>query len=210
MNATIQPASPGRHKRRCTVCKHPDRELIEQEFLNWRTADVIAAEFGIKDFSTIYRHAHALGLFQRRRLNVRCIAEQFLECAERVKPDADSVLQAMRAFAQITPDGQWIEPQKQVIVTHVFGYAQPGSRAKQKRSVPKSRTDLAQQADPPQPRPNGAGRTQKKVARQLTKAQQLITAARHRSSNFAWRAKPSQSAEGILTMLHQPATRRRG
>jgi hypothetical protein len=109
----------GRHKRRCTVCHHPDRELIEQEFLRWSSPCEISDQFDLRDASSIYRHAHAFGLFARRRLNVRCVAEQILEGADSVKPTGNSVLRALRAFTQITDDGQWVEPPKRVVVTHV-------------------------------------------------------------------------------------------
>jgi hypothetical protein len=29
------PMDPARHQRCCTVCRHPDREFIEDEFLQW-------------------------------------------------------------------------------------------------------------------------------------------------------------------------------
>jgi hypothetical protein len=111
--------SLGRHKRRCTVCHHPERDLIEQEFLRWSSPYEISEAFDLKDPSSIYRHAHAFGLFARRRLNVRCVAEQILEGADSVKPTGNSVLRALRAFTQITDEGQWVEPPKRVVVTHV-------------------------------------------------------------------------------------------
>jgi hypothetical protein len=109
----------GRHQRRCKVCNHPDRELIEQEFLRWTSPCEISIQFDLRDSSSVYRHAHAFGLFARRRLNVRGVAEQILEGAESVKPTGHTVLQALRAFTQITDDGQWIEPPKRVVVTHI-------------------------------------------------------------------------------------------
>jgi hypothetical protein len=109
----------GRHQRRCKVCHHPDRDMIEQEFLRWSSPCEISEQFDLGDASSIYRHAHAFGLFARRRLNIRCVAEQILEGADSVKPTGNSVLRALRAFTQITDDGQWIEPPKRVVVTHV-------------------------------------------------------------------------------------------
>jgi hypothetical protein len=109
----------GRHQRRCKVCNHPDRDMIEQEFIRWSSPCEISIQFNLRDSASVYRHAHALGLFARRRLNVRGVAEQILEGAECVKPTGHTVLQALRAFTQITDDGQWIEPPKRVVVTHI-------------------------------------------------------------------------------------------
>jgi hypothetical protein len=55
--------SLGRHERKCTVCNHPDREVIEEEFLRWYVPEDIARDHDIPYASAIYRHAHATGLF---------------------------------------------------------------------------------------------------------------------------------------------------
>jgi len=51
----------GRHTRKCTVCNHPEREAIEEEFLRWRSPKDIADDYGFSDYSSIYRHARAAG-----------------------------------------------------------------------------------------------------------------------------------------------------
>ena len=108
-----------RHARKCSICKHPDREAIEADFINWRSEDTICYEFSLSSRSSIYRHAAATGLLKRRRLNLRGVCERIIERAEEAPPSAASILRALRIFAHITEDGQWLEPPRRPIVTHI-------------------------------------------------------------------------------------------
>src|ERR1700722_18680546 len=56
-----------RHAGKCRVCRLRDREGIELRFMKWGKAAHIAREHGIKNRASIYRHAHAAHLFERRR-----------------------------------------------------------------------------------------------------------------------------------------------
>jgi hypothetical protein len=133
----------GRHRRRCAVCHHPDCDLIEEHFLNWHRPLDISVDFQLADKSSIYRHAHAFGLFDRRRRNIRCVTEQILEKVDGVRVTAHSVLQALRAFTQITEDGQWIEPPKRVVVTHIV---QTESASARSNSIPLPQPQLEPKA----------------------------------------------------------------
>ena len=108
-----------RHMRKCSICKHPDREAIEADFINWRSEETICYEFSLSSRSSIYRHAAATGLLKRRRLNLRGVCERIIERAEEAPPSAAAILRALRIFAHITEDGQWLEPPKRSIVTHI-------------------------------------------------------------------------------------------
>jgi hypothetical protein len=66
--AKAENPSTSRHDRKCSVCRHRDRDEIEREFLNWRSPDSIAEDYGIAHHSSIYRHARATGLFAHRAL----------------------------------------------------------------------------------------------------------------------------------------------
>lgn len=101
--------SDERHQRICKICKHPEREFIEQEFLHWFTPRIIAQEYGLTE-RAIYRHAHATGLFELRRRNLRCVYENFLEEAKHVMPTANDILRAARAYTRVSEQGEWIEP----------------------------------------------------------------------------------------------------
>jgi hypothetical protein len=122
----------GRHCRRCSICKHPDRELIEEDFLHWVSPAEIAGQYHLPNRLSVYRHAHAFGLFARRQLNIRSVAEHMLEEGSSVSVTAGSVLKALRAFTQITDDGRWIEPPKRVVVTHLVRNASRTRRPKPK------------------------------------------------------------------------------
>jgi hypothetical protein len=104
------PTSLGRHERKCTVCDHPDRDLIEQEFLRWYSPQDIARDHDLPYASAIYRHAHATGLFERRRRTVRLALEPLIEQATGVNATAGSVIRATRTYAHLDGAGQWIRP----------------------------------------------------------------------------------------------------
>jgi hypothetical protein len=106
-----------RHKRKCLICNHPDREEIEFEFVNWARPYNLAKEYGIRDYRAFRRHARATGLDLTRRYNVRSALEHLIEEAERVPPDADTVVRAIRAYAHINDRGEWQNPPSHVIVS---------------------------------------------------------------------------------------------
>ncbi len=56
-----------RHARKCQICKHPDREEIDQEFLRWQHPIFIAEEFNLPETRIIYAHARATGLLRSPR-----------------------------------------------------------------------------------------------------------------------------------------------
>ena len=99
------------HSRRCSVCKHPDRAAIEEAFLHWRSPYWIAGEFRLADRSSVYRHAHAFHLFAQRFTNLRSALEHIIEDAERVRPNALAVVEAVRLYAHLDGSGRWISPE---------------------------------------------------------------------------------------------------
>jgi hypothetical protein len=94
-------AKLGRHQRCCTVCHHPQREEIDRDFINWKSPAVIAKEYELADRTSVYRHAHALGLFEKRRRNIRAALERIIERAGEVDVTAGAVVQAVVAYAKI-------------------------------------------------------------------------------------------------------------
>lgn len=46
-----------RHQRKCAICRHPEREAIEELFVHWHSASSITDLFDLPDWSTVYRHA---------------------------------------------------------------------------------------------------------------------------------------------------------
>jgi len=108
--------SLARHERKCSICRHPDREAIEESFREWDDAFDIAEDFGLKDTRTVYRHARATGLLERRRQNLRSMLDNILEHSL-TSVTADSVLRAIRAYSCLDEYGRWTEPPSRVVFT---------------------------------------------------------------------------------------------
>jgi hypothetical protein len=132
-------ASAARHARKCTVCHHKDREFIDQDYLRWLSPKKIAREYAISHQSVVYRHADATGLRAQRRASLRATA--------------DSVVAAVRLYAQINDQGQWTPPVRRHIVEHRYTSAAEAASASasapKKGGVPASDTFTASSAVPP-------------------------------------------------------------
>lgn len=113
--ARRKPKSSLRHDRKCSVCRHPERAEIEREFLHWRSPEIIAKEYRISHHSSIYRHAHATGLFAQRATHIRLALAPLIEQAMVVPVTADSIIRAVALCASLNDEGQWIDPPKRVI-----------------------------------------------------------------------------------------------
>lgn len=115
--ATPKLSRPGtslaRHGRKCTVCRHPDRASIEQQYLDWHSPRAIAQAYRITERS-IYRHARALALHAPRNRKLRFSLGNMLEHAGRVRITAGSVIQAVCAFTNFVDDAHWIKAPKEV------------------------------------------------------------------------------------------------
>lgn len=126
MNSATRSPSLERHHRKCTVCKHAERDAIEEAFLHWMSPEFITEEFELPDWSTLYRHAHATGLFAQRRRNVRFALENVIKRSVEVEITAAGLVRAIRAYASLTDSGEWVEPASRVIVSSGTA-ATPGS-----------------------------------------------------------------------------------
>ncbi len=114
-----------RHSRRCIICKHPERDTIEEAFLQWRRTGDLRLEFKLPNRSSIYRHAHAFGLFDERARNMRSALDFIIEEAETVRPTADSIIRAIRAYSCLDENGRWAEHPRRVIISHETVAAAP-------------------------------------------------------------------------------------
>lgn len=128
--------SLGRHRRACSVCLHEQRDEIESSFIGWRSPVAIAEEYGLADRASVYRHAHALGLFEKRRRNIRAALERIIEKAGEVDVTASAVVAAVQAYAKINAAGEWIDRTETVFMNDLFermsaeeleSYAQSGA-----------------------------------------------------------------------------------
>jgi hypothetical protein len=110
----------GRHRRNCGICHHPQRAEIENDFVAWRSPTGIAAEYGLADRTSIYRHANALGLFLKRQRNIRAALERIIEKADSVDVTAAAAVAAIQAYAKINSLGQWIDRTEQLNLNELF------------------------------------------------------------------------------------------
>jgi hypothetical protein len=114
-----EPSSPAeRHSRKCKICNHPERDLIEADFIQWRYPGEITDMFRIS-YDALYRHATATGLFDLRRENVHLVVQKVLEEVEYVQePTAAAILRAVRTLACLDSRGRWAEPPTTHIVVN--------------------------------------------------------------------------------------------
>jgi hypothetical protein len=110
----------GRHQRNCSVCAHQQREEIESAFIGWRSPAAITEEFGLADRASVYRHAHALNLFEKRKRNIRAALERIIEKAGEVDVTASAVVAAVQAYAKINAAGEWIDRTEQLNLNDLF------------------------------------------------------------------------------------------
>jgi len=123
------PPDFNRHARRCIICSHPDRDAIEGDFIRWASPTRLARDYHIADRVSLYRHAHATGLFARRRREFARVLEDILECVEHtsLEKTSDVIIRAARVYAHLDENGQWFEPPR----THIIltGHAPTQSTA---------------------------------------------------------------------------------
>jgi hypothetical protein len=109
----------GRHEAQCSICKHAEREEIEQQFLTWRSPDKIAETFKVCRDS-IYRHARAFYLLEPRRRNVRFALERIIERAGDVEVNANAVVSAVATYSKLKASGHWIDRRETIDLNDMF------------------------------------------------------------------------------------------
>ena len=115
-----KPVSLGRHQTNCRVCAHEKCAEIEAEFVNWKSPILIATKYGLADRTSVYRHAHALGLMEKRRRNVRAALERMIEKSGDVDVTASAIVAAIQAYAKINAQGQWVDRSEHVNLNDLF------------------------------------------------------------------------------------------
>ncbi len=112
--------SEGRHAAECKICAHPLQEEIERDFINWRGPASIAKHYKLANRASVYRHAHAFGLFLKRQRNVRAALDKIIERAGEVDVTAPAVVAAVQAYSKINASGQWIDRSEHVDLNALF------------------------------------------------------------------------------------------
>jgi hypothetical protein len=103
-----RPASLSRHQRKCTVCHHPQCKEIEQDYLRWGSPATIAREYDLCGPTTVYRPAHATGIFNRRRARLRLALDPLIEQVTEVNLTAHVILSAIKTSFNFQNARKWI------------------------------------------------------------------------------------------------------
>jgi hypothetical protein len=109
-----------RHRRKCAVCQHPERETIEDYFIHWFRPGWIASHFELSEDS-LDRHIFATGLYAVRSSRVRFALDHIIERVNQAPVTASSVVEAVRAYTRIDDRGRWAEPPTTHIVVPAAG-----------------------------------------------------------------------------------------
>ncbi len=122
-NKSVKPkkaVNRARHEFACKICKHAHRANIETDFISWKRPQQICEEYSLVDRTTIYRHAWATGLMEKRRRNVRAALESIIERAHDVEVTAAAVVQAVAAYARLNSEGRLVERSERVDLNQLF------------------------------------------------------------------------------------------
>ncbi len=120
LRSAVATVNLGRHQRTCSVCGHQQLGEIEAAFIGWRSPAAIAEEYGLPDRASVYRHAHAVGLFPKRQRNIRAALERIIERADSVDVTASAVVAAIGAYAKINSAGEWIDRTETLSLNDLF------------------------------------------------------------------------------------------
>jgi hypothetical protein len=142
------------HSRHCTICNHPERAAIEEEFIHWHDPSEIGFDYEVGR-RAVYRHAHAAGLFARRERNMRFALGHMVQRAMNIKPTSDSILRAIRAYSCLNRRGQWTEPASHVVVSS-------GSAALANQRLPSRVLEAVPGSSPAEVQPPEKSRTRKR------------------------------------------------
>jgi hypothetical protein len=135
-DSAAPPASEDRHSRKCTICNHPDREDIDQAFLHWSRSERIVRDYNLPSLSVLYRHAHACGLWNLRRIKIRRALDRLIEQAGDCKPSGNAVLRAIEMSCRFDQEDRYVEPNKKVIVEHQVVASEPNPNRKSNQATP--------------------------------------------------------------------------
>jgi hypothetical protein len=119
--------SLGRHQAQCTICQHPQRQEIEEKWIDWCSPYQFQKEYGISHDS-MYRHAHALDLFSKRNKNATRALERIIEKVDYAQFNGSVVVSAIKALAKINSTGQRSEQAQSTNAKELFQRMSPQER----------------------------------------------------------------------------------
>jgi hypothetical protein len=203
--------APERHSRKCAICTHPDREAIDEAFLHWSRrvwADdsaqqnivQIVKNYDVPSLSSLYRHAHATGLWLRRRTKIRFALDRIIEKAGETKPNAYAVIRAIQISCRFADDGTYTEPTKQVLIEHrhVISDSNPNRNAFRLETVP---TPKRQAANP------NSNREPQRLETPVTPTKQRPSTSSNRENKAPSQAPNPQSQADTQSKSNREALR---
>lgn len=103
----IERPTTGLHRGKCSICRHPERMEIERAFIGWTSPHEIARAYGLRSHTTVYRHAHARGLFEHRQRNLHAALGRVIGHVGEVEPKGSNIIAAIAMMAGINPQEHW-------------------------------------------------------------------------------------------------------
>jgi hypothetical protein len=102
------------------VCRHEKRGEIESASLLGAVRRQLTEEYGLADRSSVYRHAHALGLFESDSGTCGPRLSASSKRRESVDVTAAAVVSAVQAYSKINAAGEWIDRTETVSMNDLF------------------------------------------------------------------------------------------
>jgi hypothetical protein len=99
----------GRHQAQCTICLSSCRQEIEELFVDWVSPDLIIKQFTNISRDSVYRHAHAWGLFDQRKKNIGRALEKIIERVDFMSTTGSQVISAIQTYVKLNRLGQGTE-----------------------------------------------------------------------------------------------------
>jgi hypothetical protein len=99
----------GLHQAQCKVCLSSCRQEIEELFMDWVSPDLIIKQFTNLSRDSVYRHAKAWDLFDKRKKNLGRALEKIIERVDYTSVTGSQVISAIQTYAKLNRLGQGTE-----------------------------------------------------------------------------------------------------
>jgi hypothetical protein len=99
----------GRHRAQCATCLSSYRQQIDELFIDWVSSDPIVKQYSGISRDSVYRHAHACDLFNKRKENIGMALGRIIERADCVSMAGSQVISAIQTYVKLNSLGQGTE-----------------------------------------------------------------------------------------------------
>jgi hypothetical protein len=101
----------GRHQAQCSICKSAHLDAIEQDFIHWTSVSEIQQIYTVTRYS-VYRHAHAFDLFNKRAKNIRAALDKIIEQVNGVLVSGPTIISAIKMAMKMDEKQEDPDPKK--------------------------------------------------------------------------------------------------